>query len=329
MSDEIGNDNKVVIESLSDFLKIPYSKLKSTKLSNFNGKFFEELYQNALKIESGEIKQIPKQISKIDTPESSDFINGDINNDNMKMMHNPLYHNNNNNNNKIIIQKDSNNNNDYETLKPNPNRNNEMNINYNNNNNININNYNKIYNNNVRVNNNNMNINRNINNNNNMNLNNNNMEMKRNMNNKKDINKNNNNMNINNNNRNMTNNQSLNLQKVSFEIEYSTVFGEEIGICGSGNSLGNWDPNKVFKLKWTNGNIWRGSITLNQYNFINFEFKFVLLSNNKIKTWESGGNNIVNFNNIYQQVLRNRKGKFSKYNYEYINDELILKCKWT
>ena len=52
-------------------------------------------------------------------------------------------------------------------------------------------------------------------------------------------------------------------------------------------------------------------------------------SNNKIKQWESGGNNIVNFNNIYQEVVKRRNGRFSKYNYEYLEDELVLKCKWT
>jgi hypothetical protein len=163
-----------------------------------------------------------------------------------------------------------------------------------------------------------------MNNNNNRRINKNN-EINRNQNMNMNINRNNNN----NNNNNIVPSQGLSLHKVTFQIEYATIFGEEIAISGSGDSLGNWDQNKVFKLEWTNGNIWKGSISLNEYNFRNFEFKFVLLSNNKIKTWENGGNNIVNFNDIYQVVLKNRKGKFSKYDYEYSNDELILKCKWS
>ncbi len=121
----------------------------------------------------------------------------------------------------------------------------------------------------------------------------------------------------------------LTLQKVTFEIVYPTVFGEEIGILGSGDSLGNWKQDKVIKLKWNKGNIWRGSISINEYNLADFEFKFVLLNNNKISKWENGANNIVNFNKIYQEVIKGRNGRFNKYNYEYINDELVLKCKWS
>ena len=296
MSEEIKVDKKVTIETLSDFLKIPFSKIKSTKLSNFNGKFFDELYQNALKIERGEINH--KEIEKDDI----DLENIDDNYSvNIQMMHNPLYQNDNNkklNNNHMNNNFENDNNSNYEKNNNQNNeklRNKEMKKNKNNNNIKN----NQINNNNKRINRNNE-INRNQN------------------------------MNINNNNNNNTvPNQGLSLHKVTFQIEYATIFGEEIAISGSGNSLGNWDQNKVFKLKWTNGNIWKGSIDLNEYNFSNFEFKFVLLSNNKIKTWENGGNNIVNFNNIYQVVLKNRKGKFSKYEYEYINDELILNCKWS
>ncbi len=121
----------------------------------------------------------------------------------------------------------------------------------------------------------------------------------------------------------------LTLQKVTFEIVYPTVFGEEIGILGSGESLGNWKQDKVIKLKWNKGNIWKGSISINEYNLADFEFKFVLLNNNKISKWESGSNNIVNFNKIYQEVIKRRNGRFNKYNYEYLDDELVLKCKWS
>ena len=294
-------DKKITIETLSDFLKIPFSKLKSTKLSNFNGKFFDELYQNALRIERGEVNH--KEIEKDDI--DLENINDDNYSENIQMMHNPLYQ---NDNNKIINNRSVSDN--FE---------NEKNNNYEKNNNQNK---EKLRNKEIKKNMNNNNIKNNQINNNNMRINKNN-EINRNQN--MNINRNNNN----NNNNNIVPSQGLSLHKVTFQIEYATIYGEEIAISGSGNSLGNWDQNKVFKLKWTNGNIWKGSISLNEYNFRNFEFKFVLLSNNKIKTWENGGNNIVNFNNIYQVVLKNRKGKFSKYDYEYSNDELILKCKWS
>ena len=256
-------DDKVVIENLTDLLKIPFSKLNNTKLSNFSGKYYEEIYQEALKVERGEIQQ--------------NQINNQNNNQNF----------------------------------------NNQNMNFNNNNQNNFENDDNFFENSVSSENNNMNENMNNNNN---NTNNNNIRMNNNMN------------NINNDrmsevSENYT--QGLTLQKVTFEIVYPTVFGEEIGVLGSGNSLGNWNQDKVIKLKWNKGNIWKGSISINEDNLYDFEFKFVLLFNDKIKKWESGANNIVNFNNIYQEVIKNRNGRFNKYNYQYLEDELVLKCKWS
>ena len=242
-------DDKVVIENLTDLLKIPFSKLNNTKLSNFSGKYFDEIYKEALKVERGEINENNNQ------DQDDHFFENSVSSHN-----NNMYMNQNINMNKMTLN------------------------------------------------------NQNINTNNNVN----NMKM----------------MNNNMNNDRLTDDsasytQGLTLQKLTFDIVYPTVFGEEIGILGSGQSLGNWKQDKVIKLKWNKGNIWKGSIPINEYNLSDFEFKFVLLSNNKIKQWESGGNNIVNFNNIYQEVVKRRNGKFSKYNYEYLDDELVLKCKWT
>ena len=118
------------------------------------------------------------------------------------------------------------------------------------------------------------------------------------------------------------------LKKITFEMNYKTKFGEEIGILGNIDYLGNWNTNKVFKLKWTNGNLWVGSITINEDNLIDFEFKFILLYHNKIIKWESGINNIFSFNDINQKLIQQKNGQYSKYSYKYLEDELILKCKW-
>ena len=261
-------DDKVVIENLTDLLKIPFSKLNNTKLSNFSGKYYEEIYQEALKVERGEIQQ-------------------------------------NQNNNQNNIQNLNN-----------------QNLNFNNNNQNNFENDDNFFENSISSENNNMNDNMHNNNNNNNNMNN---RMNNNMNNR--INNNINNDRMSDVSENYS--QGLTLQKVTFEIVYPTVFGEEIGILGSGNSLGNWNQDKVIKLKWNKGNIWKGSISINEDNLYDFEFKFVLLFNDKIKKWESGANNIVNFNKIYREVIQRRKGTFNKYNYEYFDDELVLKCKWS
>ena len=118
------------------------------------------------------------------------------------------------------------------------------------------------------------------------------------------------------------------LKTITFNINYKTKFGEEIGILGNIDYLGNWNTNKVFKLKWTNGNLWVGSISINEDNLIDFEFKFILLYHNKIIKWESGINNIFSFNDINQKLIKQKNGQYSKYSYKYLEDELILKCKW-
>jgi hypothetical protein len=262
-------DDKIIIDNVTDLLKTPFSKLNNTKLSNFSGKYYEEIYQEALRVERGEINQ---QLQKIQ--QNNDFFD--------------------NNNNQINNTQNINQDDDFF-------ENNSI-SNQNNNNNTFINNLNQ---------------NQNINNNNNIRINeniNNNMRM---------------NNNLNNDRMSEDSQSDLTLQKVTFEIVYPTVFGEEIGILGSGESLGNWKQDKVIKLKWNKGNIWKGSISINEYNLADFEFKFVLLNNNKISKWESGSNNIVNFNKIYQEVIKRRNGRFNKYNYEYLDDELVLKCKWS
>ena len=129
-------------------------------------------------------------------------------------------------------------------------------------------------------------------------------------------------------NNNILNKGDFPLKKITFEINYKTKFGEEIGILGNIDYLGNWNTNKVFKLKWTNENLWVGSISINEDNLIDFEFKFILLYHNKIIKWESGNNNKFSFNDIYQKLIQQNNGKYSKYSYKYLEDELILNCKW-
>ena len=50
---------KVIIESVFDLHKIPFSIIKSTKVYNLKGKYFEQLYKKALELEQKEIKEPP------------------------------------------------------------------------------------------------------------------------------------------------------------------------------------------------------------------------------------------------------------------------------
>ena len=88
----------------------------------------------------------------------------------------------------------------------------------------------------------------------------------------------------------------LKIKTINFEIKYDTNIGETLGIIGSLNELGLWKQSKALKMVWNKGNIWTTTLNLNNYNnAINFEYKFIILSNGKIKYWEDG------YDDIYAQ----------------------------
>lgn len=94
---------------------------------------------------------------------------------------------------------------------------------------------------------------------------------------------------------------------ISFSIKYETKFGQNIYLYGSIPELGDW-KNRVAKLKWTTGHIWRLDLTLSssiQY----FEYKFVIADNDQL-IWEKGHNRL-----------------FSKRQYEH-DDHINLSAIW-
>jgi hypothetical protein len=78
---------------------------------------------------------------------------------------------------------------------------------------------------------------------------------------------------------------------INFEIKYNTVMGETLAIIGSINELGSWKRKKALKMTWFEGNIWKATITYNNYSDVkDFEYKFVIMNNDHIKSWEDGSN---------------------------------------
>ena len=120
------------------------------------------------------------------------------------------------------------------------------------------------------------------------------------------------------------------IRKIIFNIYYNTIFGQEIGISGSNEQLGNWDKNQLLYLNWSEGNKWEGELDLDEDNLEDFEFKFVLCQNKNIIFWEPGENNNVYFSSLINEIKEYPKGRYNKYQYEYNKEdgELLLKCKW-
>ena len=54
------NQKMINIETVSDLHKIPFNVLKSSKISNFKGKYYEQLYKEALSLEEQEANNKPK-----------------------------------------------------------------------------------------------------------------------------------------------------------------------------------------------------------------------------------------------------------------------------
>ena len=208
----------------------------------------------------------------------------------------------------------------------------EYNHNYNKNDNDES-NHKKKSNQNNRTENNNSNINNNINNNNNKKDNikdNKNNNINDNMNNIENNNKKYNSNNKKNNNKNdkINNNSEFKINKIIFYIRYDSNYGDNIGILGSTEKLGNWSQDKILYLKWNKGNIWTGEIDVDDSFFANFEFKFIN-RHDGIIYWEKGLNNVVNLNELVQLLKYQKKGRFNKYEYKYdINNfTLVLTCK--
>ena len=120
------------------------------------------------------------------------------------------------------------------------------------------------------------------------------------------------------------------IDKIIFALKYNSIFGEEVFVLGSISKLGFWDLRRGLPLKWNEGNIWIGEISLDKKDLKNFEFKFVVVEKGNIKFWESGTNNIINFEELINKMKNNKVGRYNKYKYEYDenNKSLLIKCSW-
>ena len=78
--------------------------------------------------------------------------------------------------------------------------------------------------------------------------------------------------------------------QIKFSIKYQTKLGENIMVYGNIPELGSWKQPK-FKLKWYEGHIWKGTLTLPE-TIKYFEYKFVCEATDGSKRWEQGPNRI-------------------------------------
>ena len=82
--------------------------------------------------------------------------------------------------------------------------------------------------------------------------------------------------------------------ELTFELQYTTSVsttqpGEKIMVVGSLDLLGAWNPAAGLEMEWTQGHVWRLTITLAEGLLPQFEYKYMLVSPRKMR-WEGGRN---------------------------------------
>jgi len=129
----------------------------------------------------------------------------------------------------------------------------------------------------------------------------------------------------------------LKIDKIIFQMKYNTLPGEDLGVIGSIEELGMWDQNKALKLVWNNGNVWKTKINFNFSRTNSFEFKFIFISNGKVKQWEDGSNRKLIYEQLKEMVepnikegysveLKNINGNNIIYNHK--DSSLTVVCDW-
>ncbi len=267
---------KIRIDTKEDLENLSLNVIKNTKIYNYSGKYYDELYKRALDIEAG--KEFKKPIRKISEPQKNQEIKKPEN----KILEIKKPETKNPEIKKPEIKKPENNNNiipKSEVKKVKKKKSSSTNkINNNNNNNITS----KIIN-------------------------------------KKVINQ----------------KPEIKIDKIIYQMEYQTYMGQELGVIGSISQIGNWDQGNATKLRWTDGNIWIVDIYLN--GITEFEYKFIFIENNWVKTWEDGNNRLYNFNEIKGRLDNgNANGDFIYVNdfnqtnleYDIKNNALKIICQW-
>ncbi len=74
---------------------------------------------------------------------------------------------------------------------------------------------------------------------------------------------------------------------VTFNVNRSTYFGQNVFVVGNVPELGNWNPSNAVPLGTANYPIWDGSVTFPANTTV--EYKYIIIENGTV-IWENGGN---------------------------------------
>ena len=64
---------------------------------------------------------------------------------------------------------------------------------------------------------------------------------------------------------------------LAFSTNWNTGFGLELFVVGNHPDLGDWNPVAARQLRWTEGNVWTGTVAVTAGNAL--EYKFIVRTN--------------------------------------------------
>ena len=127
------------------------------------------------------------------------------------------------------------------------------------------------------------------------------------------------------------------IDKIVFQMKYNTRMGEDLAVIGSINELGSWDQNKPLKMYWNEDNIWKAEFYFNFKFISDFEYKFIFLSNGRVKQWEDGDNRkfilsqvkgLIEPNLINGDIIRLKNIMNQNLKYDCNTYILTIICEW-
>ena len=132
------------------------------------------------------------------------------------------------------------------------------------------------------------------------------------------------------------NKKEIKIHKIVFRIKNPYQIGQELGIIGSIKELGNWNQNKALKMKYNEEeNVWQKELILSKKE--DFEYKFIFISNGRVRKWEDGNNRIFKYSYIKKLIEINLKdgtahleeeNNHVSFDYNIKEQLLLINCGW-
>lgn len=129
------------------------------------------------------------------------------------------------------------------------------------------------------------------------------------------------------------------VDKIIFQMQYQTNFGENLSVLGSISELGEWNQSGALRMNWNEGHVWKGIIEYRPEFIVSIEYKYIFLKDGEVKQWEDGNNRKFSWKEIKEMfeplVKRGNRNtvfeahkKSEKYIYDSDNHTLTIDCRW-